>query len=136
VTSSYEDARLNFSKLLIVAQNENLQAFIKVLKDLERRRVQRFKLELLYYATTKEDVLFAAELEYWSQHRRDWRVEVFVEQGETVEPFKRGSLAQAALQPRTGNTVVFASVYSARRPTLAERLQTQGFDNSNIHWFN
>ena len=121
-----------------MAQNENLQAFAKVLKDLEKLRRLPFALELCYFATTKEDVLFAAELEYWSQHRKDWKVEVFVEQGD-FGPFQRSDLGQQALQARAGRkgrTEVFASVYSSTRPVLAERLQSLGFDSSNIHWFN
>jgi len=121
---------------VLVAQNENLQAFFKVLKDLEKKRVLPFKLELLYFATTKEDVLFAAELEYWAQHRKDWKVEVFVRDGADVAPFRRGELEPNSLQSRADRTVVFAAVYSASRSLLGERLQALGFDNSNIHWFN
>jgi len=119
-----------------VAQNENFQAFYQALKDLERKRVLPFKLEIHYFATTREDVVFSAELEYWSQHRKDWQVQVFLQQGEVVSPFQRGDLAQPALQPRAANTVAFVSVYGAQRPMVAERLQRLDFDNTNIHWFN
>lgn len=135
LSSTYEDRDLRFGRLVLIAQNENFQAFVKVLKDLEKKRALPFELEVCYFATTKDDVLFAAELEYWAKYRRDWKVEVFVEQGEAA-PFQRGDLGQPTLKTRADRTAVFASVYSAQRPVLAERLQTLGFDNSNIHWFN
>jgi len=121
---------------LFISQKENLQAFFKVLKDLEANKYKN--VSILYFADTKAEILFPAELEYWGT-TLNWNVTVALKDEKPQgKIFVKGSIytpnSFEALPKPSSRIDVFGCVPQLSMITIADALDKLGWNTKNFRW--
>lgn len=121
---------------MFISQKENLQAFFKVLKDLEARKYKN--VSILYFADSKGEVLFPAELEYWGT-TLNWNVTVALKnEAASGKIFVKGTIytlnSFERLPKPSSKIEVFGCVPQLSLITIADALDKLGWNTKNFRW--
>lgn len=110
-----------------------------MLKDLEKKNKLPFDLEIHYFGSTSDHLISISDLEYWKTQKKQWSVNIYVEEGKTLDIFNKSSFNPSFIKSeakKVKNTNIFISIHHQNRLSLIERLQLSQYNNNDIHWFN
>lgn len=107
-----------------------------MLKDLEV--LKKKKVSILYFADSKAEVLFPAELEFWKT-TLGWNVTVAVKDGKTADTsYTSGSIYTSnsfeRLPKPSAHIDVFGCVPQLSLITIASALDKLGWNTKAIRW--
>ena len=107
-----------------------------MLKDFEL--LKKKKVSILYFADSKSDVLFPAELEFWKT-TLGWNVVVVIKDGKTTgTSYISGSIYTPNVferLPKPSSSIdVFGCVPQLSLITIADAMDKQGWNTKAIRW--
>lgn len=138
LSSQRMHTNLKYSNMVFIAEGGNIQAFYKVLKDLEKEKLEN--VVLIYIAESPDELAFISEVEYWMKSTK-WTIEVTIA-GEAPKDWQyqisdlNCALPYRKMPKANSSTIVFAAVNNVTRPDLSDRLVSKGYKPEMIRWFN
>lgn len=141
--STYKDVWVCPKRFLFVAEEENLQAFVKVLTDIQK--TGGFSVTLVYFAKTVEDIMYRSELEFFAR-QKNWIVKVYLSEPWTVNQkikddanfISRGLPSQIdcfkSVPTKEKGTETFISVHLINRVEVASVIEKLGYASDAIRW--
>lgn len=140
---TYKDLWTRPQSFLFVAEEENLQAFWKVIMDLHKTKPNS-SVTLLYFCKTTEEVLYLADLEFLQRTHKNWTVRILLEDTEMSSVEKNSEIVQKGLPgqdvcykgigKKDNGIKAFVSVHLVNRVDVASKLENRGFKPEDLQW--